>query len=290
MVDEGVDAFEALLARPAVYAAIRLGILAYAAAAAIAAAFRRLAPPPSRRGFGLIRTAVTVAAALFPDLAERIGAALKAALDRAGAAARAAAGASEPQRLRAAWEAVRQEVEPIEERLRRARAMVTVGRLESGLGEDGEIWVDMVPAAAVPPAGEAARLSCRLDYLSGDPGEPGLPLLSTYPDSFPERLPLSRFAGQDFRLNVAATMTLRGLRFLDPGLDRRLRRTAGRLAGRSYGEKAVGAYLERRLAYFERLEREGLEGERIHAASREPVYMTIGRSRLGFTSRVGGTE
>ncbi len=135
---------------------------------------------------------------------------------------------------------------------------------------------------------DTGKLSCHLQYLSGEAGDPSGTLLLDVPDpAFPDARPVAFGAGVDYRMNARIQTALTGITFIRPETLESIDKAVPQLKGVGDGEaESFANYLDSLRTRYDGYNRNGIRGDWVYATTDVPTWLTIGRSRVGFNTRL----
>jgi hypothetical protein len=171
-----------------------------------------------------------------------------------------------------------------------ARARMAISTLRTSLSDDGTSVIASVTWVEGRPTSDDAgngHFTCTLDMLPGVPGTPGTPIASVALAQDTVAVPLATLGGGNYRMNAVARPAVHGITFMDDATAHNLAAAAETLRGIDNDvARSFGDYLDGLRLTFETMNTAGISGDPVYATTDVPGFMTVGKSRLGFNTRL----
>ncbi|MEU3454685.1 hypothetical protein ABZ671_13925 [Micromonospora sp. NPDC006766] len=165
---------------------------------------------------------------------------------------------------------------------------ISASTLRTTLDDAGRVATRVTWKVSEADLRDTGRLSCHLQYLSGEAGEPSGTLLLDVPDpAFPDTRSVAFGAGVDYRMNARIQTALTGITFIRPEVLARIDEAVDQLRG--VGDRVAADfadYLQSLRSRYDGYNRNGVQGPWVYATTDVPTWLTIGRSRIGFNTRL----
>ena len=187
--------------------------------------------------------------------------------------------------------AVESAIAKVDERIDDVRARIAPVALATSL-DDSRLTSEVTWGPRVEPTGPddgSGALGIDLAYLTGDPGDPaGAVLLDVTSPTLPDVRPLSAVASHgDFRMNARIQTRLTGYTYMDATARGQITSAASQFGAVDDDvARDFAGYLDSVVQRFDDLNEHGVASDPVYATTTVPTVMTIGRSRIGFNTRV----
>ncbi|MEU8261575.1 hypothetical protein AB0C02_13260 [Micromonospora sp. NPDC048999] len=192
------------------------------------------------------------------------------------------------ERVRAIRAQVEEAVNDVTRQIDEVCRRITASALRTTLDDAGQAATTVIWNVPDADRQDTGCLSCHLQYLSGEAGDPSGTLLLDVPDpTFPEVRPVDFGADVDYRMNARIQTAVTGITFIRPQVLARIDEAVDQLRG--VGDREAGDfadYLASLRVRYDGYNRDGIRGDWVYATTDVPTWLTIGRSRVGFNTRL----
>ena len=175
-------------------------------------------------------------------------------------------------------------VKAVDDRIAAMKQHIAIRTLVTSLDDQGRVVADVTWAAGTPTGLDAGtNLACTLDLLAG-----GTVVLHKTSAWFPDVTPLAALpAGTDYRMNARAQSVLTGVTLLDSRTRSSMDDAINQLNSIDNGvAQDFARYLAGKRDEYLGYSRSGIASDWVYATTDVPPFMTIGRSRIGFNTRI----